>query len=215
MTTVKSNALFEEHVKEYEKWFQEHPAILETEAEAIRALLPEGESRGIEIGSGSGHLALALGLKEGVEPSDTLRQLSIERGLEVIAGKAEELPFKDMTFDFVILSTSLHYIEDIERAFREAYRVIKPAGCFILGFIDPKSSIGKEYLLRRKQSTFYRMAKFYNLETLERKLYESGFKQLRHFQTLFGTTAEITQVQLPRPGIGSGSFILIKAMKLI
>ena len=215
MTTAQTTALFEEHVKEYEKWFQEHPAILESEVEAIRALLPEGEIHGIEIGSGSGHLALALGLKEGVEPSDILRQLSIERGLEAIAGKAEELPFKDMSFDFVILATALHFIEDIDRAFREAYRVIKPTGCFILGFIDPKSSIGKEYLLRRKQSTFYRNAKFYNLETLERKLNESGFKHLRHFQTLFGTSKEITQVQLPRPGIGSGSFILIKAIKPI
>jgi ubiquinone/menaquinone biosynthesis C-methylase UbiE len=212
-TTTQTTGLFEEHIKEYEKWFHDHAYIFDSEVEAFRELLPEGEIHGIEIGSGTGHLALALGLKEGVEPSELLRHISIERGLEAIAGRAEELPFKDMHFDFVLLSTSLHYLQDIDRSFREAYRVLKPNGCFLLGFIDQQSLIGKEYINRRKQSTFYRDAHFYKTDTLVRKLEESGFKELEFYQTLFGSTHEILQTQKMIPGTGMGSFILIKAQK--
>jgi SAM-dependent methyltransferase len=212
-TTAQIVSLFEEHIREYEKWFRDHPSILDSEVAAFRELLPEGEIQGIEIGSGAGHLALALGLKEGVEPSEVLRNISIERGLEAIAGRAEEIPFKDMHFDFVLLATALHYIQDIDRAFREAHRVLKPLGCFIIGFIDQESILGKEYLSRRKQSTFYRDARFYKIETLEQKLKQAGFKAFSIYQTLFGLTNEIRHTQKMIPGIGLGSFILIKAEK--
>jgi ubiquinone/menaquinone biosynthesis C-methylase UbiE len=206
-------AIFEDHLKEYEQWFEEHPAILATESAAFRELLPEGELHGIEIGSGTGHLALSIGLKEGVEPSDKLRAISVERGLEAISGKAEELPFKDLHFDFAVISTALHYLENIDKAFREAYRVLKPTGSLLLGFLDPESIIGKEYIARRKQSTFYRNADFYSIHTLERKLKVAGFKSLNFYQTLFGSTDEIAQVQNILPGTGMGSFILIQATK--
>jgi ubiquinone/menaquinone biosynthesis C-methylase UbiE len=212
-TEQQTTAIFEDHLKEYEQWFEEHPAILASESAAFRELLPEGDLYGIEIGSGTGHLALSIGLKEGVEPSDKLRAISVERGLEAMAGRAEELPYKDLHFDFVLLSTALHYVEDIDKAFKEAYRVLKTSGCLLLGFLDPESVIGKEYISRRKQSTFYRHADFYSIHTLERKLSEAGFKSLAFYQTLFGSTDEIAQVQKMLPGTGIGSFILIKAIK--
>lgn len=212
-TQQHTSSIFEDHLKEYEQWFEEHPAILASESDAFRELLPEGDLHGIEVGSGTGHLALSIGLKEGVEPSDTLRAISMERGLEAIAGRAEELPYKDLQFDFVVISTALHYIENIDKAFSEAFRVLKPNGCLLLGFLDPESVIGKEYISRRKQSTFYRHADFYSIQTLDRKLKDAGFKTLTYYQTLFGSTDEIAQVQKMLPGTGIGSFILIKANK--
>jgi ubiquinone/menaquinone biosynthesis C-methylase UbiE len=211
--TQKNITLFEEHLKDYEQWFKDHPAILDSEVEAFRELLPEGDLHGIEIGSGTGHIALALGLKEGVEPSEKLRSISVERGLEAIAGKAEELPFKDLHFDFVILSTALQYLENVDKAFSEAYRVLKPKGNFLLGFLDPESIIAKEYYTRKKQSTFYRHAHFYSLKTIIQKLKDNGFRSTSLHQTLFGASNEIKEKQHMLPGIGLGSFILINATK--
>jgi ubiquinone/menaquinone biosynthesis C-methylase UbiE len=211
--TEQTIALFEEHLKDYEQWFQDHSLLFESEVQAFQNLLPIGDLRGIEVGLGTGHLALALGIKEGVEPSDKLRQVAIAHGLEVMNATAEDLPYKDLQFDFVILSTALHYLEDIDKAFSEAYRVLKPSGTFLIGFLDPDSNIGKEYLSKRKQSTFYRHARFFNVPTLDRKLAENGFKSRDYFQTLFGETKEITKVQDMLSGTGSGSFVLIKATK--
>lgn len=47
----------------------------------------------------------------------------------------EELPFPDDTFDLVISSGSLHWVNQLPRLFREASRVLKPDGCFMFAMI--------------------------------------------------------------------------------
>lgn len=209
----KTIELFEEHIDTYENWFREHPKILETEALAFRSLLTVGNLHGIEVGMGAGHLAKAMGIQEGVEPSEVLRKEAIRKGLEVSDGRAEDLPFKDLKFDFVIIGTALHYFEDLDKAFSEAFRVLKQNGILILGFLDASGEIGKVHMENRLKSIFYRDAKFYNLKTIKRKLLTSGFKSLEEFQTLFGKESEINEVQPIESGTGKGSFILIRAKK--
>ncbi len=209
----KTIELFEEHIDTYENWFQEHPKILETEALAFRSLLPVGDLHGIEVGMGAGHLAKAIGIHEGVEPSEVLRKEAMRKGLEVSDGRAEDLPFKDLKFDFVIIGTAIHYFEDLDKAFSEAFRVLKQSGILIIGFLDASGEIGKVLMENRLKSVFYRDAKFYNLKTIKRKLLTSGFNYLEEFQTLFGKESEIKEVQPIESGTGKGSFILIRAKK--
>merc|ERR1719491_982503 len=45
------------------------------------------------------------------------------------------LPFPDDTFDLVMSSTSLHWVNDIESLLEEVKRVLKPDGCFICAMI--------------------------------------------------------------------------------
>lgn len=97
MTTIKKTLqTFSRNVDSYEKWFDDHPAIFQSEVEAIRELLPEGELFGIEIGLGTGRIAQALGLKEGIEPCKEMRERAIERGIEVMDARAEHIPYKDL-----------------------------------------------------------------------------------------------------------------------
>jgi SAM-dependent methyltransferase len=209
----KIMTLFEEQVDTYENWFHEHPKILETEALAFRTLLPVGEIKGIEVGMGAGHLAKAIGIHEGVEPSEVLRKEAIKKGLEVSDGRAEDLPFKDLKFDFVIIGTALHYFENPDKAFSEAFRVLKKNGVLILGFLDASGEIGKQHIESRQKSIFYHDAKFYSLSAIEGKLNKAGFKYFEKYQTLFGKEAEIKDVQPLDSGTGKGSFILIRAKK--
>ena len=47
---------------------------------------------------------------------------------------AESLPFADSQFDFVLMFTTICFLDDIETAFNEVYRVLKSGGSLIIGF---------------------------------------------------------------------------------
>lgn len=47
------------------------------------------------------------------------------------------LPFSDAAFDLVFNPVSNCYIMDLERVWREAYRVLKPGGLLMVGFTNP------------------------------------------------------------------------------
>jgi ubiquinone/menaquinone biosynthesis C-methylase UbiE len=94
----------------------------------------------LEIGSGTGYFSLnllQLGAIERLTATDIspgmLRRLAATAealGLEAetVATEAEELPFEDESFDLVFGHAVLHHIPDLERAFAEFRRVLRPGG---------------------------------------------------------------------------------------
>jgi SAM-dependent methyltransferase len=94
----------------------------------------------LEIGAGTGYFSLNLlqvGLIDRATAIDIspgmLARLSAtaqELGLEVetVASDAERLPFDDASFDFVFGHAVLHHIPDLDRAFAEFARVLRPGG---------------------------------------------------------------------------------------
>ncbi len=102
----------------------------------------DGQSFGdaLEIGSGTGYFSLnllQLGAIKTLTATDIspgmLAQLSTTAealGLEVdtVATEAEELPFADESFDLVFGHAVLHHIPDLEKAFSEFRRVLRPGG---------------------------------------------------------------------------------------
>jgi len=205
---------FNEHVSEYEEWFEKYPFVFQSEVEAIRELIPtEDNIYGIEVGLGTGRFARELGIMEGVEPSANMRALALERGIEVRAGEAEHLPYKDMHYDVVLMVFCISYLDDMQAAFTEARRVLKNGGILIAGFIDKDSIIGKEYERRKPFSVFYKQANFYSPERIIDELKKAGFKKQQYSQTLFQALDDIKELEPSRPGYGDGSFVLIKAIK--
>lgn len=95
---------------------------------------------GLEIGSGTGYFSLNL-LQMGtirrltatdISPgmlnrlSETAESLDLEA--ETVVTEAEELPFEDESFDLVFGHAVLHHIPDLQRAFAEFKRVLRPGG---------------------------------------------------------------------------------------
>lgn len=51
------------------------------------------------------------------------------------ADEEDILPFPDGTFDLVMSSQSIHWVNDLPKLFREVFRVLKPDGCFMFSMI--------------------------------------------------------------------------------
>lgn len=198
--------------KQYDRWFEENRYIYLSEIDAIKTLLPVFE-KGVEIGVGTGRFALPLGLKFGVEPSCEMRKIALGRGLEVIDGIAESLPFPNESFDLALMVTTVCFLDDIQKAFKEVHRILVPSGAFVVAFIDKESPIGKLYLNIKDRDPFYRLATFYSTEEILDNLQKAGFKDFRVVQTLFRNLQEINSTEPVKEGYGEGSFVVVRGIK--
>lgn len=95
----------------------------------------------LEIGSGTGYFSLnlvQLGVIERLTATDispgmlkrlaaTAEALGIEE-VRTVSTEAEALPFEDESFDLVFGHAVLHHIPDLDRAFAEFRRVLRPGG---------------------------------------------------------------------------------------
>jgi SAM-dependent methyltransferase len=121
----------------------------------VRKLLgrnPGPFEHSLEIGSGTGYFTLNL-MQDGIieratctdiSPGmlDTLASNAARLGLDVTTSPAdaEGLPFPDESFDLVLGHAVLHHIPNLQAAFREFHRVLKPGGVFF--FAGEPSRVG-------------------------------------------------------------------------
>lgn len=102
----------------------------------------------IEIGCGGGQNAVALAKWGatciGVDPSTAqlayARALAAHHGVAVqfANGVAEDLgDFSDDAFDIALSSYAFDYVTDLQRAYGEVWRVLKPGGPFVFGLSHP------------------------------------------------------------------------------
>ena len=203
---------FEKHTSEYEAWFENNRFVFESELRAIEEELPKN-GEGLEVGVGSGRFAAPLGIRLGVDPSSKMRELARSRGIAAIDGVAEKLPFDDCRFHFVLMVTTICFLDDIKSAFKETFRVLKQGGHLIIGFIDKDSPVGILYEQHKNKSLFYKTANFYSVAEVASHLKEAGFKGLEFTQTIFQALSEIKIPEPIKKGYGKGSFVVVKATR--
>jgi len=203
---------FEKYSEKYEDWFERNKFVYESEIQAIKELFPKVK-KAIEIGVGSGKFAVPLGIKFGIDPSPRMRKIAQQRGIQVIDAIAEDLPFKGSQFELALMVTSICFVDNLDLAFREIYRILKPGGYLIIGFVDKDSSLGKLYQQHKKKSLFYKIATFYSTKEVVYNLSKVGFKDFDFKQTIFHGLNEIKDVEPVIEDYGEGSFVVIRARK--
>src|SRR4051795_8347379 len=106
---------------------------------ALGGAIPRFE-RALEIGAGTGYFSLNLAragligeltctdISQGMldELAGTPERLGVE--VETVCTDAEGLPFPDDSFDLVFGHAILHHIPDLDAAFSEFRRVLRPGG---------------------------------------------------------------------------------------
>jgi ubiquinone/menaquinone biosynthesis C-methylase UbiE len=114
--------------------------VLSKLRKVLGSRLDQGFERSLEIGAGTGYFSLNL-LQAGVVRQATCTDISpgMVRTLAVNASRlklnvrtaradAESLPFPDESFDLVLGHAVLHHLPDLDRAFSEFSRVLRPGG---------------------------------------------------------------------------------------
>lgn len=201
---------FEAHTERYEAWFERHDAAYISELLALRPFVPL-TGRGLEIGVGSGRFAAPLGVQVGIDPSRAMLDRARARGLEVLEGIAEDLPFVDDSFDHALVVTTLCFVDSPEAMLAEARRVLRPGGVLVMGFIDRDSALGRHYEKHREASVFYRDATFYSASEVERLVTGAGFSVLSWAQTLSRSLEQTEHIEPVRPGRGQDAFVVVHA----
>jgi SAM-dependent methyltransferase len=203
---------FVRHHRRYDQWFERHRAAYLSELLALRALVP-WSGRGLEIGVGTGRFAGPLGVGFGIDPSGEMLGYARARGVQVAGAVAEALPFGDAVFDYALIVTTICFVDDASAMVAEADRVLRPGGALVIGFIDRTSDLGQHYLAHQAEDVFYREARFYSADDVQRLLGEYGFAGPVWVQTLFKPLAETCKIEAVRSGRGQGAFVVVKATR--
>ncbi|MFP4243304.1 MAG: class I SAM-dependent methyltransferase [Chitinispirillaceae bacterium] len=201
---------YDAFAQDYDRWFDEHPGIYHSEIEALSRLIPSG--RGVDIGAGSGRFSAPFNLTCSLDPSLNSLRIAQRRTRFRVAGVAEQLPFKNSTFDYALMVTVDCFLQNIEKAFFEVGRVLRDEGSFVVGFIDRDSAVGKAYTARKAKSRFFRDARLHSVDQICCFLNGAGFSCVRMFQTVYGLEDGDYDV---REGSGQGGFVVIKAQKAV
>ncbi|GAB2546339.1 class I SAM-dependent methyltransferase [Nocardia heshunensis] len=121
---------------------------------AVTAAEVSGVDAAADIGFGGGiGLTLLLervgttGSVTGVELSEDMLTRArsefaadlTEGRLKLMTGSLTELPLPDASLDAVITCNTIYFVADLDRAFTELARVLKPKGRLVIGIGDPKA----------------------------------------------------------------------------
>jgi ubiquinone/menaquinone biosynthesis C-methylase UbiE len=149
----------------------------------------------------------------GLDPAGEMLLRASERGIDVLRGVAESLPFRDETFDTALVVTTICFVDDIPQTLAEARRVLRPNGSLVIGYIDRDSPVGRIYQKKKSDNPFYQEAVFVSTDELVDALEAAGFTDFDFVQTIYHWPEEIDEPESVMDGYGEGSFVGIRATR--
>ena len=153
-------------------WHIGRRRIIASFVREICAQVTDRTPRILDVGCGTGgnlKLLSQFGDAEGVDISADALAFCRERGLEVKAGAAEELPYEDGSFDLVTALDVVEHLDDDVAGLREMRRVLRPGGRLLI-------FVPTFMWLWGVQDDISHHRRRYRLPELRRAVIEAGFE---------------------------------------
>ncbi len=185
----------------YEKNTRKSMEAFRTEAERLKAFLPDGGDV-LEVAPGPGFLAIEMARDPGIHVTgldisktfvEIARKNAAEEGVRVTfkLGNAASMPFADKSFDLLVCRAAFKNFSEPERALKEMRRVLRPGGTGVIidlrrdvPMTEVKHEVGNMGLgfWNRMFTTgafrFMLLKRAYTKPELERMLDRAGFKTI-------------------------------------
>lgn len=134
----------------------------------ISRIIKSRAKRVLDVGCGNGDLLISLRKKGfdgdlvGLDLSNGIIKPGIKKnkegklGIRFFVGDAEKLPFKDESFDFIVLKWVFHHLPHPQKATNEAYRCLRGNGTILIAqpskgdrprFVECRRMIHRKYKL--------------------------------------------------------------------
>ena len=185
--------VFDTFAERYDKWYDKPfgKTAFKLENKCIEFLCKNLERPFLEIGVGTGRFAVALKMEYGSDKSIGVLKFAKERGIEVIRGEGENLPFVDSSFGAVFIVVTLCFVDDPLKVLKETSRILKDDGFLILGLIFKESPWASFYAKKGEEgNVFYKIARFYTLNELKFMLKNVGLQILEVRSTILPPPTE-------------------------
>ena len=190
-------------------------------------VLPHGDERALDVGTGAGALALALAplVREvvGVDRVPELLELARERAaglgnVTFVEADAEHLPFEDFSFDLAGTLRTLHHVPRPELVLAELVRLTRPGGRVLvvdqIAPVDPLAAIELDRFERARDPGHTRLLPEIDLRqlfeanglVLLRDRRETERRPLDAYLDLAGCTGEARERAAARAPEGAGAY---------
>ncbi|XP_076851317.1 arginine-hydroxylase NDUFAF5, mitochondrial isoform X2 [Brachyhypopomus gauderio] len=158
----------------------------------------------LDVGCGKSHVAehLSKDIVECLFLTDVSRGLLMQKKecempTKCVMADEEFLPFRENTFDLVVSSLSMHWINDLPAALRQIHRVLKPDGVFIGAMVGGETLYELRCSLQlaelEREGGFSPHVSPYTAATdMGNLLAQAGFSML---------TVDVDEVQIHYPGM--------------
>ena len=185
--------VFDTFAERYDKWYDKPfgKTAFKLENNCIESLCKNLKRPFLEIGVGTRRLAVALKMEYGIDKSIGVLKFAKERGIEVVRGEGENLPFVDTSFGAVFIIVTLCFVDDPLKVLKEASRILKDDGFLILGLILKESPWASFYAKKGEEgNVFYKIARFYTIKELKSMLKNVGLQILEVRSTILQPPTE-------------------------